>query len=142
MGMPQMRQAGQDGSLSRLSERANLLGETALMPGGQVNDALVDHTVDYRVAAARAEAASSCLPAFNARVALRMALRSCEVSASLRARCTVDCSRAAFSADFVFAKRTPYQVCPNRTLKEPRSLLLIGSALVNPSTKRFLISLL
>src|ERR1700728_4548832 len=56
------------------------------------------------VAAARAEAASSCLPAFSARVALRMALRSCEVSASLRARCTVDC-RAAFSADFVFAKR-------------------------------------
>src|ERR1700722_20231808 len=56
------------------------------------------------VAAARAVAASSCLPALSARVALRMALRSCEVSASLRARCTVDC-RAAFSADFVFAKR-------------------------------------
>src|ERR1700680_884776 len=56
------------------------------------------------VAAARAEAASSCLPAFSARVALRMALRKCEVSASLRARCAVDC-RAAFSADFVFAKR-------------------------------------
>src|SRR6266404_7587208 len=56
------------------------------------------------VAAARAATASSCLPAFSARVALRMALRSCEVSASLRARCTVDC-RAAFSADFVFAKR-------------------------------------
>src|ERR1700719_2777558 len=56
------------------------------------------------VAAARAEAASSCLPAFSAKVALRMALRSCEVSASLPARCTVDC-RAAFSADFVFAKR-------------------------------------
>src|ERR1700690_3166552 len=61
------------------------------------------------VAAARADAASSCLPAFNARVALRMALRSCEVSASLRTRCTIDC-RAAFSADFVFAKlKTPYK---------------------------------
>src|ERR1700677_1449665 len=56
------------------------------------------------VAAASAAAASSCLPALSARVALRMALRSCEVRASLRARCTVDC-RAAFSADFVFAKR-------------------------------------
>src|ERR1700688_2210108 len=74
------------------------------------------------VAAARAEAASSCLPAFSARVALRMALRSCEVSASFRARCAVDC-RAAFSADFVFAKRdTP--------LKEPRSLP-IDLAVVN-----------
>src|ERR1700691_3653809 len=56
------------------------------------------------VAPASAEAASSCLPALSARVALRMALRSCEVSASLRALCTVDC-RAAFSGDFVFAKR-------------------------------------
>src|ERR1700722_274251 len=71
------------------------------------------------VAAANAEAASSCLPAFNARVALRMALRSCEVSASLRARCTVDC-RAAFSADFVFAKRrlltgTMVQIGPQKS---------------------------
>src|SRR3982074_3067582 len=71
------------------------------------------------VAAARAEAASSCLPAFSARVALRMALRSCEVSASLRARCTVDC-RAAFSADFVFAKRrllnkTMVQIGPQKS---------------------------
>src|SRR5271156_6695840 len=56
------------------------------------------------VAAASAAAASDGLPALSARVALRMALRSCEVRASLRARCTVDC-RAAFSADFVFAKR-------------------------------------
>src|SRR3984957_14850275 len=71
------------------------------------------------VAAAKAEAASSCLPAFSARVALRMALRSCEVSASLRARCTVDC-RAAFSADFVFAKRrllkkTAVQIGPQKS---------------------------
>src|SRR5450631_638677 len=86
------------------------------------------------VAAARAEAASSCLPAFSARVALRMALRSCEVSASLRARCTVDC-RAAFSADFVFAKYRllKTQGGPNRTPKEPRSLP-IGPALVNQKT--------
>src|SRR5258708_33245008 len=55
-------------------------------------------------AGAGAEAASSCLPAFSARVALRIALRSCEGRASLRARCTVDW-RAAFSADFVFPKR-------------------------------------
>src|ERR1700679_275880 len=83
------------------------------------------------VAAARAEAASSCLPALSARVALRMALRSCEVSASLRARCTVDC-RAAFSADFVFAKRRllHWTRGPIRTPKEPRSLP-IGQALVN-----------
>src|SRR5450631_4299928 len=71
------------------------------------------------VAAARAEAASSCLPSFNARVALRMALRSCEVSPSLRARCAVDC-RAAFSADFVFAKRrllekTAAQIGPQKS---------------------------
>src|SRR5471032_3330403 len=79
------------------------------------------------VAAATAEAASACLPALSARVALRMALRSCEVSASLRARCAVDC-RAAFSADFVFAKRdTP--------LKEPRSLP-IDLAVVNSQPRR------
>src|ERR1700735_4289656 len=74
------------------------------------------------VAAASAAAASAGLPALSARVALRIALRSCEVSASLRARCAVDC-RAAFSADFVFAKRdTPS--------KEPRSLP-IDLAVVN-----------
>src|SRR6202789_1948685 len=83
------------------------------------------------VAAARAEAASSCLPALSARVALRMALRSCEVSASLRARCTVDC-RAAFSADFVFAqRRLPHWTRgPIRTPKEPPSLP-IAQALVH-----------
>src|SRR6202789_3320599 len=83
------------------------------------------------VAAARAEAASSCLPALSARVALRMALRSCEVSASLRALCTVDC-RAAFSADFVFAKHglLHWTRGPIRTPKEPRSLP-IAQALVN-----------
>src|ERR1700677_566962 len=48
--------------------------------------------------------ASSCFPALCASVALRMALRRREVKASFRARCTSDC-RAAFSADFVFAKR-------------------------------------
>ena len=90
-----------------LRDRAHLLGQTALVPRGfvAVNDALVDHAVDDRAwHAASAAAASSCLPALSARVALRMALRSCEVRASLRARCAVDC-RAAFSADFVFAKR-------------------------------------
>jgi hypothetical protein len=56
------------------------------------------------VAAASAAAASSCFPALSAKVALRMALRRREVKASFRARCTSDC-RAAFSADFVFAKR-------------------------------------
>src|ERR1700733_13396604 len=56
------------------------------------------------VAAVSAAAASSCFPALSAKVAFRMALRSCEVRASLRVRCAVDC-RAAFSADFVFAKR-------------------------------------
>src|SRR6202789_4139299 len=83
------------------------------------------------VAAARAEAASSCLPALSARVALRMALRSCEVSASLRALCTVDC-RAAFSADFVFAQHRllHWTRGPTRTPKEPRSLP-IAQALVN-----------
>src|SRR5258708_36585344 len=68
------------------------------------------------VASSSADAASACLPALSASVALRMALRSCEVSASFRARCAVDCG-AAFSADFVFATRdTP--------LNEPRSLPL------------------
>src|SRR6202167_2784000 len=88
------------------------------------------------VAAANAEAASSCLPAFRAKVALRMALRSCEVRASLRARCTVDC-RAAFSADFVFAKRRllASHGGPNRTPKEPRSLP-IDRALVNQQAGR------
>src|SRR5271156_3539189 len=83
------------------------------------------------VAAARAEAASSCLPALSARVALRMALRSCDVSASLRARCTVDC-RAAFSADFVFAKRRLLTDDWDRSgpPKEPH-ILRIRCALVN-----------
>src|SRR5665213_312573 len=86
------------------------------------------------VACVRAAAASSCLPAFSARVALRMALLSCEVSASLRARCTVDC-RAAFSADFVFAKlETPYETTPHRSSKEPRSLP-IGFTLVNDTAE-------
>src|ERR1700679_1854165 len=73
------------------------------------------------VAAASAAAASAGLPALSARVALRMALRSCEVRASLRARCAVDC-RAAFSADFVFAKRgTPAGILGAcRPRKEPR----------------------
>jgi len=56
------------------------------------------------VAEFSADKASAWLPDFSAAVALRIALRSCDVSASLRARCTVDW-RAAFSADFVLAKR-------------------------------------
>ena len=56
------------------------------------------------VAAAERRGGLVLLAGLHAAVALRMALRSCEVRASLRARCTVDC-RAAFSADFVFAKR-------------------------------------
>src|ERR1700691_5716462 len=83
------------------------------------------------VASASAAAASACLPALSARVALRMALRSCEVRASLRARCTVDC-RAAFSADFVFAKRRLLrdEWGQWRAPKQPHSLR-IGCALVN-----------
>src|SRR5208337_2030063 len=83
------------------------------------------------VACASAAAASSCLPALSARVALRMALRSCEVNASLRARCKVDC-RAAFSADFVFAKRRLLVGCgaPYPAPKEPR-ILRIGWGFVN-----------
>src|ERR1022692_2596232 len=76
------------------------------------------------VAALSAASASSCLPALRAKVALRMALRSCEVRASLRARCAVDW-RAAFSADFVLAKRKLLKneaAGPKRPAKEPLSL--------------------
>src|SRR5208282_6290309 len=83
------------------------------------------------VASASAVAASACLPALSARVALRIALRSCEVSASLRARCAVDCL-AAFSADFVFAKRRLLRDDwdPLGPPKEPH-ILRIRGALVN-----------
>src|SRR5579883_1913342 len=55
------------------------------------------------VAAASAAAAAWGSPPLIARVVLRIAVRSSLVRASLRARWVSDC-RAAFSADFVFAK--------------------------------------
>src|SRR5271169_4607317 len=89
------------------------------------------------VASASAVAASACLPALSARVALRMALRSCEVSASLRARCSVDW-RAAFSADLVFAKLrdSSQNLRSNGTQKEPRSLPIAPALVKQPGALR------
>ena len=93
-----------------------------------IRDSLLTMLSMIGVAAERAATASSDLPALTASVALRMALRSCEVNASFRARCTVDC-RAAFSADLVFATLVTFLKTRARSLRNAGGLVKPGYTL-------------
>ncbi len=87
-------------------EGANLLGEAALVPRGlvAVNDALVDHAVDDRRRGGKGRYGLVMLAGLQCKSGLTDGAAQLGGQPVVAARCTVDC-RAAFSADFVFAKR-------------------------------------